>query len=184
MRTNFLLCVFACSASFTALPRVDGQEAPKAAEAQRLDPLKQPGLKNFLDEVAKMIETLGHGDVDAVIARVGELGIGSPNSQELKRLEGAMGGLRKLPPQKFERLEVTSVKSLSTRLHVFSFIAHGRFRPFLFLVVIDQYEQKWRMIHIHFSNDQQNVLKQAPALQGGKPILSYDLTPDTVAKVD
>lgn len=184
MRTNLLLCIVVGGVSLIALPRLNAQDAQGAAEAQPIDVLKQPGLKSFLDDVAKMIETLGRGDIDAVIARVAELGVGSGNPREQQRLEGTLGGLRKLPPQAFERLEVTSVKSLSTRLHVFSFIAHGKFRPFLFLVVVDQYQQKWRMIHIHFSNDQNNVLKQAPVLQGGKPILSYDLMPETVAKLD
>lgn len=146
--------------------------------------LKQPGLKNFIDEIAEMIETLGQGDVDSVIARVGELGIGSPSPQDRQRIEAGFAGLRKLPPQKFERLEVTSVKSLSTRLHVFSLIAHGKHRPFFFLIAVDQYEQKWRMIHIHFSNEQKNVLGQAPPLEGGKPLISYDFVPDTVAKLD
>ena len=184
MRTNLLTCLFVCGLCWIPVPRLAAQDAPAAAAAKRLDPLKQPGLKDFLDRVSKMIEILGHGDVDAVITRIGELGVGSQNARERQRLEGALGGLRKLPPQQFERLEITSVKSLSTRLHVFSVIAHGKFRPFFFLIAIDQYGNRWRMVHVHFSNELVNILKQAPALQDGKPILIYDLTPETVAKLD
>jgi len=167
--------------------QVDAQgkaDKPQVGHEKPVDLLKQPGLKNFIDDLAKMIETLGRGDINAVVARVGKLGISTPNPQDRQRLEAALSGLRKLPPQKFERLEVTSVKSLSTRLHVFSFIAHGKYRPFFFLIAVDQYQERWRMIHIHFSNEQKNVLGQAPALQDGKPFLSYDLLPDVVAKID
>lgn len=179
-KTSLIFLCLACFAT-AAIGQVDAQV--QAAD-EKPYPLKQPGLKTFIDDLAKMIETLGQGDIDAVIARVGELGIGAPSPQDRQRLEKALGGLRKLPPQKFERLEVTSVKSLSTRLHVFSFIVHGKYRPFFFLIAVDKYEDRWRMIHIHFSNEQKNVLGQAPELNDGKPILSYDFLPDTVAKLD
>jgi hypothetical protein len=154
------------------------------AATKAVDPLKTPGVKRFADDFAKIVELIGDGKIDAVIARLGELGLGAGNPQDRQRLEAALGGLRKVPPQKFESAELTKIKPLSSRFFVMTFIAHGRDRPFLFLVATHQYKGRWRMNHIHFSNEQRNVLAQAPELENGRPLLSYDFSNDAVARVD